>query len=212
MAKKYIADNFIKNGGVADEVLTADGNSSNIKTINGNSLLGSGNLIVSSSIMSWNGTYNTWNAGVLNTWKTWGRNTSNLLVSDANASQGTGASLTLSNFIDANFIAVNSKTSLSKVALSVRDPASAASTTFELLIAKADLNVNGSTSRGTETNYQILVQETFIMSSASSSLHKSNFNIASHSLTPATAIFIAYRQVNGTLSPIQGVQLSLEFN
>lgn len=44
MAKKYIADNFIKSGGTSTQVLMADGNASELSTINGESLLGGENF------------------------------------------------------------------------------------------------------------------------------------------------------------------------
>lgn len=165
----------------------------------------------SSIPMVFTGVYNSWNGSVLNTWRSWGRNTSNMLTGDANASMGTGASLTLANFIDFNFMSVSNKNSLNRITFTVREPASAAGQTFELLIAKADLTQNGNTSRGTELNYQILSQQTFTMSTISNSLNKDNFTIAPHQLSPATAIFIAYRQVTGVINTIQGVQLNLEF-
>ena len=64
MAKKYTSDLFVKDGGTAAQFLKADGSvdsntyqsilvsGTNIKTINGSSILGSGNLVISTSA-SW---------------------------------------------------------------------------------------------------------------------------------------------------------------
>ena len=64
MAKKYTSDLFVKDGGTSSQFLKADGSidttlyqsilvsGTNIKTINGNTILGSGNLVISTSA-SW---------------------------------------------------------------------------------------------------------------------------------------------------------------
>ena len=153
--------------------------------------------------------YNIWSPTTLNTWRSWSRNTSNILVSDANQSLGTGGSLILSDFVDSNFIIVPSKNTLSKVTLAVREGISNIND-YEILIAKASIN-NGGTSRGAETNYQVLVQQVFNFAGSGSSYFKDDFTIASHSLSSREVIFIAYRQKTGTLASIQGVNLLLDF-
>jgi hypothetical protein len=153
--------------------------------------------------------YPAWNFTTLNTWRTWNRNTSNMLAFDANQSLGTGVTLAHSAFIDANFILVSNKTRLKKITWSIRDPANIAGQSVELLVRSFTF-ANG-TARGQETNQQLLIQETFTLPGPSRNGYKDNFTIATHTLTPISGLFISFRQTTGAISGIQGVQLILEF-
>lgn len=149
--------------------------------------------------------YPSWNFTTLNTWRSWNRNTSNMLVSDANQSLGTG--VIPSTFVDSNFFLVTNATKLKKVYWSQREPI--AGQTVEIYIKSFTFN-NG-VGRGVETNNKVLIQESWNLPGAASNGYKDNFTIANHSLDAITGIQIAYRQTTGTVSAIQGVQLIFEF-
>lgn len=157
------------------------------------------------------GNYATWTTATLNAWRQWSRNTSNMLTGDSTGGAITTASLTLGDFLDMNFFAVTGRTTLRNIVFSVREPAGLGSCTFEILIAKADLTPNVSVGRGSETNYQVLMQQQFTMAAFSGSMIKNNFTINAHTLSASTAIFMAYRQINGSVGALQGVNLTLEF-
>lgn len=181
-------------------------------SINGStqSLSGNTTFVTPSRLLCY---YNQWNIQNANVWRSWTRNTSNMMTADGGnlGLSVTGSTLTLSNFLDMNFIPVGTASTLNKVQINVRESSGTAGGTFELLIAKADLNANGSTGRGSETNYQIIVQEQFTMSSFSASLHKNNFSISPHTFSPSSVLFMAYRQVGAAGGIIQGVQLLFDF-
>lgn len=153
--------------------------------------------------------YNQWNPIALNTWRTWDRNTSQIMVTDANKSLGTGASLTLANFIDCNGIYVKNVSSLKNLSFYYKFPGASVQT-FEILIAAAQINT-GSTPNGTELNYTIIIQQQFTSGTASSSFLKDDFTINSHTLGSNNIIFISFRQITGTVSAIQGPQLRFRF-
>lgn len=191
--------------GIYQDILVSG---TNIKTVNGNSLLGSGNLSVIASPYNIRCFYPSWNASVLNTWRSWNRNTSNILVADANQSLGTGT--TPGSFADSNFLMINGQNSLTKLTLSIKNSGSAAGVNFEICVQKFDF-VNG-TQSGMELNKVILINETFTTGNTSLIALKNNFTISSHSLSANSGLFVAYRQTTGTVSPIQGVSLVFEFN
>lgn len=152
--------------------------------------------------------YPSWNFNALNTWRSWNRNTSNMLVSDVNQSLGTG--VIPSSFVDSNFILITNATKLKKVYWSLRDPASSGMPTIEIYIKSFTFN-NG-VGRGSERNNQVLIQESWNLPGVSVNGYKDDFTIAAHTLDAITGIQIAYRQTTGTIGvPIQGVQLILEF-
>jgi hypothetical protein len=150
--------------------------------------------------------YPSWNFTTLNTWRSWNRNTSNMLAVDANQSLGTGT--TPNSFVDSNFILVTNKTRLKKVYWSMRE--GLISQTVEFFIRSFTFE-NG-TPRGSETNIQTLIQESFTLPISSRNGYKDNFVIANHTLTPVTGFFISFRQTSGvSTTTLQGVQLILEF-
>lgn len=152
--------------------------------------------------------YNSWNTTTLNTWRSWSVNTSFMLVTDANQSLGTG--IIPSTFGESNYLLVTNATKLKKVYWSIRNPANIANQTIEIYIKSFTFDNN--TARGSETNNQVLIQESWNLPLASSNGYKDDFTIAAHTLDAITGIQIAYRQTTGTItSAIQGVQLILEF-
>jgi hypothetical protein len=150
--------------------------------------------------------YALWNfAGVaINTWFSWPRNSSIMTVNNPiSLSQTTSPP----NFIDANFLLVNNKTKLNKISWSMRDGA----TGQNIQIYVRSFTFANATLRGSETNIQVLVDETWTLPSTSSNGFKNNFTIASHTLDPITGIQIAIRLTSGTVSTLQGINLILEF-
>jgi hypothetical protein len=151
--------------------------------------------------------YPSWNFNTVNNWRSWARNTSNMLSADANLSFGTGT--TPSGLSDANFILVVGKTQLKKIRWSMRH-SDVFSRDIELYIRSFTF-ANG-TGRGSETNNQVLVQQTWsIPSSSSQNGFKDDFTIPTHTLDNITGIQIAFRQTTGLVTVIQGVNLVLEF-
>jgi hypothetical protein len=152
------------------------------------------------------GFYPQWGFSVINTWRSWSRNTSNMLSADANGSIGTAA--TPGSFADMNFILVVGKTQLKKVRWSMRH-SDVGLRDMELYIRSFTF-ANG-TARGIETNNQVLVQQTWATPSSSQNGFKDDFTIPTHTLDNITGIHIAFRQTSGTVTTIQGVNLVLEF-
>ena len=150
--------------------------------------------------------YPYWNGSVLNTWRSWSRNTSNMMVLDANVSLGTGA--TPSTFLDCNFLMINGKNALIKLTLSVRETLT--SETYDIFVQKFDF-VNG-TARGSELNVVTLINESITVSEPASITLKNSFTIAPHTLGANSGLFVAYRQTSSTIRVMQGVQLVFEFN
>ena len=148
--------------------------------------------------------YPSWNFNTVNNWRSWARNTSNMLSVDANLSFGTGT--TPSGLSDANFILVVRKTQLKKVRWSMRH-CDVGTRDLEIYI-KSFTFANG-TGRGSETNNQVLVQQTWLGAAANG--FKDDFTIASHTLDNITGIQISYRQTSGTIATYQGDNLVLEF-
>ena len=152
--------------------------------------------------------YPAWNFTTLNTWRSWSRNTSNMVAVDANQSLGTGVTLAHSAFVDSNFILVSNKTKLKKITWSMREGGNGQS--VELLVRS--FTFANETARNQETNQQLLIQETFTLPLAARNGYKDNFTIATHTLTSISGLFIAFRQTSGaSVIGIQGVQLILEF-
>lgn len=145
-------------------------------------------------------------AGVaINTWYSWSRNSSTMLTQNP---ASFGSTVSPPNFlIDANFIVVNGRTKLTKVIWANRDAGNG--NNIQMYI-RSFTYANG-TGRGTETNSQVLVNETWTMPSASGNGFKNDFTIATHTLDAITGIQIAVRQTSGTAASVQGVQLILEF-
>jgi hypothetical protein len=151
--------------------------------------------------------YPSWNFNIVNNWRSWARNTSNMLSADANLSFGTAS--TPSGLSDANFILVVGKTQLKNVRWSMRH-SDVGARDMEIYI-KSFTFANGVV-RGSETNNQVLVQQTWsIPLGSSQNGFKDDFTIASHTLDNITGIQIAFRQTSGTVIAIQGVNLILEF-
>jgi hypothetical protein len=135
-----------------------------------------------------------------------------MLVNDSNQNLGTG-SLNQNSFFDSNYLLISGSNSLSKLTISIRDPSNMGGETIEVYIAKFDINPNVSIGRGNETNYVVLINESFVLPLSSSNLIKNTFTINPHNLGPNSGILIAYRQTTGsTFSQIQGVQFILDFN
>ena len=133
--------------------------------------------------------YNKWTLTTLNTWYSWGRNTSYILDTTPATSLGTGSSFTASSFADCNFIPVIGASKLLSLDLSMRNVGS--SYTFQFYLASFDLPY-GDNARGYETNYQVLINETFTIGTADYGWLKS-LTIATHTLNTNSGLFIAVR-------------------
>lgn len=140
----------------------------------------------------------------VNTWFSWTRNSSTMLTQNPNSLAQTTSPPFLG---DSNFLLVNGRTKLTKVSWSNRDGTNG--NTVQIYIRSFTF-ANG-TSRGSETNVQVLVDESWTLPSTSSNGFKNNFTIATHTLDAITGIQIAVRSTSGTPPSIQGVNLILEF-
>lgn len=147
-----------------------------------------------------------WSFGgtAVNTWFSWTRNSSSMISSNISS---LGSTTTPPSFLDQNFILIDGKTKLNKVSWSIRDGAN--SQNIEIYIRSFTF-ANG-TNRGSETNVQVLVNQTWALPSSAVNGFKNDFTIASHTLDAITGIQIAARITSGTPTSLQGVQLILEF-
>lgn len=145
-------------------------------------------------------------AGVaINNWYSWSRNSSTMLTQNP---ASFGSTVSPPNFLgDANFLLINGKTKLTKVIWTNRDGTNGSN--IQMYI-RSFTYANG-TGRGSETNSQVLVNETWTTPLPSGNGFKNDFTIATHTLDAITGIQIAVRQVTGTAISIQGVNLILEF-
>lgn len=154
--------------------------------------------------------YPSWNLTNLNTWRSWTRNTSNILSLDATMSMGTGSTPTgagtTNQFADANFLLIKDCTKLNKLMFSCRETSTGSSITIQLYVASFNLDQD----RGFETNNQVLINESFTKASSTGNWIKSDFTIATHTLNADSGIVIAYRITSATGVTIQGVQLNFE--
>jgi len=153
----------------------------------------------------------SWNLTSANTWKTWTRNTSQVLTQDATATSGTGAvpddGAGGTGWADRNFIMVNNASSLEKLTLSIRECPSIV--TIEIYIKSFDLS--STVGRGVETNGQLLINESFTTSNSGFTYFKNDFTIAANILNADSIIFLSYRVTSGSTT-VQGVQLNFDFN
>lgn len=199
---KYLIDNIAT---TYQEILVSG---TNIKTVNGANLLGSGNIpFTKKNIRMF---FNSWNLTNANTWRGWSRNTSNLLTADANVSLGTGsvpsdASGTI--LADSNYIIITDVTKLNKLTLTIRECVTPIN--IELWVRTFDIADEIST-RGGETNSQTLIQQRFTTGGGSQGFFKNNFTIANHTLNARTGMQIAYRTTSGT-NTLQGFNLIWDF-
>ena len=179
----------------------------NIKTINGSSVLGSGNLVVNTGTKEIYAMYPSWNLTVLNTWRTWNRNTSNILVLDATQNAGTGRIPTIignTAYADSNYMLIKDWSSLSKMVMTVREQV-VSGITVEIFLKSFDL-VNG-IGRGNESNGQVLINEVVSLGNVGNAFIKDNFTIAVHTLSPNTIFYFFYRITSGSTATIQGVHI-----
>lgn len=140
----------------------------------------------------------------VNTWFSWTRNSSSMISSNIGS---LGSTTTPPSFLDQNFILIDGKTKLNKVSWSIRDGANAQN--IEIYIRSFTF-ANGVV-RGSETNVQVLVNQSWALPSSANNGFKNDFTIASHTLDPITGIQIAARITSGTPTSLQGVNLILEF-
>lgn len=141
----------------------------------------------------------------INTWFSWSRNSSTMLTQNPSSFASTVSPPNF--FIDANFIVVNGRTKLTKVIWANRDGGNGNNVQMYI---RSFTYANG-IGRGSETNSQVLVNETWTMPLPSNNGFKNDFTIATHTLDAITGIQIAVRQTSGTAASVQGVQLTLEF-
>jgi hypothetical protein len=187
----------------------------NIKTINGTSILGSGNLVVSgggSLNQSIRTFYPSWNFTTVNTWRGWNRNTSNMLTADAISSYGT-ASVPASNASgmgDVNYLNVVGATALSKLRINFREVGSMGGGTIEIFVCSVTHGNN--VARGSETNFQTLIHQTITLPNSGCNGYFDAFTIATHTLGNLSGLFLFYRKPSGTIAATTGaVQLIWEF-
>lgn len=141
----------------------------------------------------------------VNNWFSWSRNSSTMLTQNPSSF---GSTVSPPNFlVDVNFLLITGRTKLTKVFWTNRDGTNGSN--IQMYI-KSFTYANG-TGRGTETNNQVLVNETWTTPLPSGNGFKDNFTIATHTLDAITGIQIVVRQVTGTPTSIQGVNLILEF-
>lgn len=172
----------------------------NIKTINGNSVLGSGDLVISGGgsssqyVRMFIPLFDEYVVAV-NTWRSWARNESNILNSKANASLGSGS--VPSNLFDCNFFLVKGATTLTEVTFVCNNSYSIKN--YEIFIQSFTF-VNG-TAVASETNIQTLVQQTF--ATAGSSLYtRVPLTVATNTLGATTGVRVAWRYTGGGSSYI----------
>jgi len=171
----------------------------NIKTINGNSILGSGNLVISGGSSSqyvrmFIPLFDEYVVAA-NTWRSWARNESNILNSKANVSCGTGSVPT--NLFDCNFFLVKGATTLTEVLFVSNSSYSIKN--YEFFIQSFTF-VNG-TAVASESNIQTLVQQT--ITTAGSSLYtRVPLTVATNTLGATTGVRVAWRYTGGGSSYI----------
>lgn len=179
----------------------------NIKTVNGSSLLGSGNLTVGGkSIRTF---YASWNLSNLNQWRLWSRSTSNMINSDANLAGGTGATpadtFGGNGFSGCNVFMITDCVALTKLSLSIRHVTSTAD--LEIFIKSFDFGATP----GSEPNGQVLIHQTVTLTNLVP-FFKDNFTIASHTLNSNSILVVSYRTTTSGAGNFNGVQLKYDFD
>ena len=145
------------------------------------------------------------NGAATNNWFSWSRSTSTMLTANPASFGSTTSPPTF--FADANYILINGRTKLNKVSWSMRDGGN--STTIQIYIRS--FTFANATGRGSETNVQVLVDESWTLPAGSSNGFKNNFTIATHTLDAITGLQIAVRSTSGTPPALAGVNLIFEF-
>ena len=195
----YYTVSVAGNGYYVNDVVAYDG-SVWYKLINNNQLL---NAVQKQRIFQF---LPSISLSVVNTWRGWTRNTSNMLTSDANANYGTGTEPTKTGtwFADNNVFLLKDLQKLSKLTFMIRERL--ATLTLQLYVVVADY----SDSRGSEPNGQIIINESFSFTGSGSYL-KDNFTIASHTLNTNSVMYVFIRSTSGTTT-LQGCEFIWEFD
>jgi hypothetical protein len=195
----YYTVSVAGNGYYVNDVVAYDG-SVWYKLINNNQLL---NAVQKQRIFQF---LPSISLSVVNTWRGWTRNTSNMLTADANANYGTGSEPTKTGtwFADNNVFLLKDLQKLSKLTFMIRERL--ATLTLQLYVVVADY----SDSRGSEPNGQIIINESFSFTGSGSYL-KDNFTIASHTLNTNSVMYVFIRSTSGTTT-LQGCEFVWEFD
>lgn len=151
--------------------------------------------------------YNTWTLTTLNTWYSWNKYSSYILNATPNVSLGTGSSFTVYSFIDNNFIPVIGASKLLSLDLSMRNVVG--SYTLQFYLASFDISY-GDINRGYETNYQVLINETFTIGTANAGWLKS-LTIATHTLNTNSGLVMAVRCTSTASPTLQEPTLTFKF-
>jgi hypothetical protein len=182
----------------------------NIKTINGTSILGSGNIAIaggssSQYVRMFIPLFDEFVAAI-NTWRSWAKNESNILNSKANTSLGTG-SVPNSSLVDCNFFLVEGASTLTSVIFVADNGFN--SKNYEIFI-QGFTYANG-TNVGSETNKQTLVQQV-ITTSTANQYTRIPLTVASNTLGAVTGIKVAWRHTGGAAYILQAPQLLFKFD
>lgn len=183
---KYLIDNIA----TTYQAILVSG--TNIKTLNGFSLLGSGNLTVGGGLKIQHLHWATYAFSALNTWRSWGIGIST--NSGANTSYGTGTLPTTLGLLygDTPVIAINGSKQIKRITLNIRLDQSVRD--YQAYIVVADYSDN----RGNEINAQVLVNQTFTTGASSSDLV--DFTINTHSdINDNSVVYVFFRQTAGSV-------------
>lgn len=201
---KYPSEKLVKDSLNAKQDLLVSG--TNIKTINGNSILGAGNLAVSVITYQYIRQYLPNPAfGIANTWYGWSRNSSTMLTANPQAPYGVATEPTKSGtwFADANVFMLKDVKQLNKLTLQIRE--GSGNQSLQIYVVVADYT----SVRGNELNGQIVVNDTFTILSSSSYLR--DLTIINHSDFNANSVlYIFMRCTTGAVTP-QAIQLLYKF-
>ena len=201
---KYPSEKLVKDSLNAKQDLLVSG--TNIKTINGNSILGAGNLSVSVITYQYIRQYLPNPAfGSANTWYGWSRNSSTMLTANPQAPYGVATEPTKSGtwFADANVFMLKDVKQLNKLTLQIRE--GSGNQSLQIYVVVADYT----SVRGNELNGQIVVNDTFTILSSSSYLR--DLTIINHSDFNANSVlYIFMRCTTGAVTP-QAIQLLYKF-
>ncbi len=183
-----------------------------LKTINGQSIKGTGDLVISSGgsnsqfVRLFTPLYDEYVASI-NTWRSWAKNSSNILNGNANVSLGNGA-IPNSSLVDCNFFVVNGASTLSELIFVADNGFS--SKTYEIFVQS--FTFAHGTDVASETNKQTLVQQVVTTSSANK-YTRVPLNIATNTLGAVTGIKIAWRHTGGGGAYIlQAIQMLFKFD
>jgi len=185
----------------------------NIKTINGNSVLGSGDLVISGGggsssqyVRMFIPLFDEYVVAI-NTWRSWAKNESNILNGKANTSLGTGSVPNSTNLLDCNFFLVEGASTLTSVIFVADNGFN--SKNYEIFI-QGFTYANG-TNIGSETNKQTLVQQVITTSSANQ-YTRIPLTVASNTLGAVTGIKVSWRHTGGASYILQAPQLLFKFD